>query len=73
VFVMEKRAPGYSPEHGDWYFAIHWAEPTPDQRKALGGPIYWRGSSPRVAYCYDCHDSYDRSLGGLVPSSQLPR
>jgi hypothetical protein len=73
LFVMEKRAPGYAPEHGDWWYAIHWAEPTPTQRARLGGPIYWRGSSPKVEYCTDCHDAYDRGLGGLVPSSVLER
>lgn len=72
IFVMEKRAPGYFPEHGDWYYAIHWAKPTGAFAKS--GPIYWRGKSDRVAYCYDgCHDNYDRGLGGLVPSSLLPR
>jgi hypothetical protein len=69
IFIMEKRAPGYAPDHGDWYFAIHWATAPAN----FGGPMYWRGSSPKIAYCYDCHDGYDRDLGGLVPSSQLPR
>lgn len=73
LYIMERRPAGYAPEHEDWYFALHWSEPTPDQAKALGGPIYWRGSSPRVAYCSDCHDGYDRGLGGLTPSSLLPR
>jgi hypothetical protein len=67
IFVMRKEAPGYAPEHEDWYHAIHWAEP--DE----GAPLYWRGRSPKVAYCYDCHDSYDRGLGGLTPSSLLLR
>jgi len=72
MFVMEKRAPGYDPEHGDWFYAIHWARPV--GRFAKAGPIYWRGRSPRVAYCYDgCHEAYDRGLGGLIPSSLLPR
>lgn len=69
IFVMEKRAPGYAPDHGDWYMAIHWATAP----ASFGGPLYWRGTSPKVEYCYDCHDGYDRGLGGLVPSSQLPR
>jgi hypothetical protein len=73
IYIMEKRAPGYAPEHGDWYFALHWAEPTPEQRAKLGGPVYWRGHSPRVTYCTDCHDSYDRGLAGLVPSSVINR
>ncbi|HEY0483434.1 MAG TPA: cytochrome P460 family protein [Kofleriaceae bacterium] len=73
VFVMEKRAAGYAPEHDDWYFAIHWAHPPPAEASKLGGPIYWRGKSPRAAYCWKCHDTYDRRLGGLVSSTQLPR
>jgi hypothetical protein len=73
IYVMEKRAPGYFPDHEDWYFAIHWAAPPPADAAKYGGPIYWRGKSPRAAYCWECHDSYDRSLGGLVPSSVLPR
>jgi hypothetical protein len=73
LFVMEKRAPGYAPDHDDWWYAIHWASPPAAEAKRFGGPFYWRGASPRVAYCYDCHDGYDRSLGGLVPSSLLPR
>ncbi len=73
LYIMERRPAGYAPEHGDWYFAIHWANPTPDQAGTLGGPLYWRGRSARVAYCYDCHDNYDRGLGGLVPSSVVPR
>ena len=73
IFVMEKRAAGYSPAHDDWYFAIHWAHPPADDAAKLGGPIYWRGKSPRAAYCWECHDLYDRHLGGLVSSAQLPR
>jgi len=73
IFVREKRAPGYAPAHDDWYFAIHWADPPPAERAKFGGPVYWRGNSPRAAYCWECHDLYDRRLGGLTPSSQLPR
>ena len=73
IFVMEKRAAGYDPAHDDWYFAIHWANPPADQIARFGGPIYWRGKSPRAAYCWECHDLYDRHLGGLVSSTRLPR
>ena len=73
LFIMEKRAAGYAPEHDDWYFAIHWANPPAAEARQLGGPIYWRGKSKRAAYCWECHDLYDRRLGGLTPSSQLPR
>ena len=73
IYVMEKRAPGYFPAHDDWFYGIHWAAPPPDEARRYGGPIYWRGKSPRAAYCWDCHDDYDRGLGGLVPSSVVPR
>jgi Cytochrome P460 len=73
IFVMEKRAKGYAPEHGDWWYAIHWASPPAEEAAKFGGPIYWRGRSPRVAYCWKCHDDYTNSLGGLIPSSLLPR
>jgi hypothetical protein len=71
--VMEKRPAGYWPERDDWYFAIRWDAPPAAQRAKLGGPIYWRGKSPRAAYCWECHDRYDRHLGGLISSTQLPR
>jgi hypothetical protein len=73
TFVMRKEKPGYDPAHGDWYYAIHWSRPTPAEAAKHGGPIYLESPSPKVAYCHDCHDSYDRSLGGLVPSSLLDR
>jgi len=73
IFVMAKRPRGYSPAHHDWYFAIHWAKPPPAEAAKFGGPIYWRGRSPRAAYCWECHDLYDRQLGGLVSSTLLPR
>lgn len=70
IFVMEKRAAGFSPEHGDWYFAMHWAEPPDGWRKKLGGPVYWRSPSPRVDYCSDCHDGYERGVGGVPPEAR---
>ena len=65
IFVMKKEAAGYSPDHEDWSYGIHWAEPTEAQKKFLGGPIYWRGKSGKVEYCVKCHDNYDRELGGI--------
>jgi hypothetical protein len=65
IFVMKKMEKGYAPDHDDWYLAIHWEKPTEAQLKLLKGPIYWRGHSPKVAYCYKCHDNYVRSLGGV--------
>jgi len=66
IFVMKKEAPGYFPEHNDWFYAFHWAKPTPAQAKALGGPVYWRGKSEKVRYCWKCHENYDRELGGVA-------
>ncbi|WP_428267501.1 cytochrome P460 family protein [Haliangium sp.] len=59
IFVMEKRDPGYDPDNGDWYYAIHW-ENAPER---FGGPFYWQSPSPKVEYCYKCHNGYDRGLG----------
>jgi Cytochrome P460 len=73
IFVMEKRAPGYDPTHNDWYYAIHWANPTPEIAAKTKGGFYWRGKSKAIAYCSECHDDYHRSLGGLTPSSLLQR
>lgn len=72
IFVMEKRAPGFDRERGDWYFAIHWADPPAAWRQRQGGPIYWRTPSPRVDYCFDCHDAYDRGLGGVPAEQRIP-
>ena len=70
LFVMEKRAAGFDPDHGDWYYAMHWAEPPPSWQKKLGGPVYWRTPSKKVGYCSDCHDGFDRSLGGVPPAQR---
>lgn len=70
IFVMRKEAPGYLPDHEDYYYGIHWAAPTPKQAAMLGGPIYWRGHSAKVSYCYKCHDNYDRSIGGVPTEAQ---
>ena len=69
IFVMEKRAAGFDAEHGDWAYAIHWADPPARWRAKLGGPIYWRSPSHKVGYCVECHDNYDRNLGD-VPGPQ---
>ncbi len=65
IFVMKKMEAGYAPDHEDWYYAIHWAKPTEAQAKLLKGPIYWRGKSAKVGYCYKCHDNYVRGLGSV--------
>jgi hypothetical protein len=71
LFVMEKRPVGFNPDHGDWYFAIHWADPKGSWKRTLGGPIYWRTPSPRADYCADCHDGYeDRDGMGGVPEAE---
>jgi hypothetical protein len=70
LFVMQKRAAGYRPEHGNWYFAIHWADPPPRWKQVLGGPIYWRTPSTKTDYCSDCHDGYhERDHLGGVPAA----
>jgi hypothetical protein len=63
VFVMEKKPAGYDADREDWYFAIHWAEPTEKFAKQLGGPFYWRSPSKKVDYCWNCHENYDREVG----------
>jgi hypothetical protein len=74
IFVMKKGPPGSDPAREDWFYAIHWANPPEPWKTELGGPIYWRGKSPKVEYCWrQCHDNYDRGLGGLTPSSLVPR
>lgn len=73
LFVMEKRAAGYAPADADWWYAIHWSAPPTEDAAKFGGPMYWRGKSARVDYCTECHNDYDRSLGGLIPSSVLKR
>jgi hypothetical protein len=70
IFVMRKEAAGYSPDHDDWYYAIHWEKPTQAQLGFLKGPIYWRGKSPKVEYCWKCHDNYDKSIGGVPPAKR---
>ena len=65
TFVMVKRAAGYAPDHNDWSYAIRWESPSPKWAAKLGGPIYWRTPSKKAAYCSECHDSYDRELGGV--------
>jgi len=72
VFVMEKRAAGFDAEHGDWYFAIHWAAPSGKWKQRIPNPIYWRTPSPKAAYCSDCHDGYDDhdGLGGVPEAAR---
>ena len=73
IFVMDKRAQGFDPDHGDWGYAIHWAEPPARWAKRLGGPIYWRSPSHRVGYCVECHDNYDRNLGDVPGDRKIMR
>ncbi|MBA3391727.1 MAG: cytochrome P460 family protein [Deltaproteobacteria bacterium] len=69
IFVMEKRAPGFNKEHGDWWYAIHWANPPAAWAKKLGGPVYWRTPSKKADYCSACHDDFVTGIGG-VPAEQ---
>jgi hypothetical protein len=65
IFVMEKRAAGFDPDHEDWYYAIHWADPPEPWATRLGGPLYWRTPSKKADYCWECHESFERELGGV--------
>jgi hypothetical protein len=79
TYVKMNTSPVTSETHGgrlvDTY-VNHWAEPPAAWAKKLGGPIYWRTPSKRAAYCWECHENYDRALGG-VPApqriSEIPR
>ncbi|MEZ4401177.1 MAG: hypothetical protein R3B06_14220 [Kofleriaceae bacterium] len=71
IFVMEKKVAGFDPDHGDWYYAIHWAAPPPKFASKLGGPIYWRSPSHKVGYCVECHDNYDRNLGNVPADHRI--
>lgn len=68
IFVMKKMEAGFDEPNGDWYYAIHWEEPTA-KLKAKYGQMYWRSPSPKVKYCWECHNDYDRQLG-QVPEEQ---
>jgi hypothetical protein len=69
VFVMERRADGYAADRGNYWYAIQWAHPTGSHARLANGqalpPIYWRGRSPRVQYCEDCHNAFDNRMGGV--------
>ena len=74
TFLMERRAPGYATTRGDYWYAIHWANPvgahsTMDNGQRLP-PLYWRGRSARVQYCEDCHNAYDNRMGGVPRDNQ---
>ncbi len=63
IFIMEKKSPGYSEATNDWYYAFHWAKTTSTWKTKLGERVYWRSPSPKVNYCYSCHENYDREIG----------
>lgn len=66
IFVMEKRAAGFDPDHNDWYYALHWENIPAKWQKRIKAPLYWRTPSSKVDYCWKCHEGYDRELG-MVP------
>ena len=68
IFVMEKKAAGFDPPNGDWYYGFHWEKPT-GKRFESWGPTYRRTPSPKVKGCWSCHNDYDRQLG-QVPEDQ---
>ena len=47
IFVMEKRAAGYDPDNGDWYYAF--AKPD--------WTLLGEGMDGKVQYCVGCHDA----------------
>ncbi len=69
IFVMERRANGYSSNRGEYWYAIHWAQPVGHASHMPNGqtlpPLYWRGRSQRVQYCEDCHGAYPNRMGGV--------
>ncbi len=71
LFVMAKLAAGADPDRGDWAFALHWADPPARWRTRLGGPVYWRTPSKKATYCVECHETYDRGLGGVPPAQRI--
>jgi hypothetical protein len=74
LFVMERRAAGYFPDRGDYWYAI-WIE-NPAGRTSLyndgraSPSVYWRGRSARVQYCEDCHADYVARMGGVPRGSR---
>ncbi len=70
IFIMEKRDAGFDAENEDWYYAFHWADPPAKWSERLGGPVYWQSPSPKVNYCGNCHNGYDRQLGGVPEEVQ---
>lgn len=71
LFVMERRGSDYNAAQGNWYFALHWENPSAKWLPKLGGPVYWQTPSPKVNYCWGCHEGYDRGMGG-VPEENRP-
>lgn len=64
LFVMEKKAEGFDPDNGDWFYAFQWAEPPQAWEDKIGKNVDWRSPSKKVDYCVGCHNgAYDRSLG----------
>jgi len=65
VFVMEKRAAGYAPDNDNWYYALYWPEIAAKWQKKFDKPVYWESPSSKVNYCVNCHENYERELGGI--------
>jgi len=64
IFVMQKREAGYDPDRNDWYYALHWEQVPQRWKKAVrADQVYWRSPSPKVGYCWKCHEDYLRELG----------
>jgi hypothetical protein len=72
IFVMAKRAAGFNPPRQDWWYALHWETVPSHWQARMGGAtqVYWRSPSPRVDYCWDCHEGYDRQIGFVPEESR---
>jgi Cytochrome P460 len=67
LFVMRREPDGTTPpERAGWTYAM-WAQ-KPE------GTVYLRGDDAGLERCWsECHGSYPQGLGGLTPSSIVPR
>lgn len=69
LFIMERKAG--KDGKGEWWYGLHWEKVPAQWQDAMGGSqAYWRTPSDKVGYCSDCHDNYDRELGGIPKSAQ---
>lgn len=68
LFVMEKRAAGYAPRAGNWWWGLYWQKPPahPDR------PLNWHSPQPQVAHCAGCHRMFvPTDWLGRIPAAVL--